>query len=88
MSAMNDGGNGAGRFDKIDERIDKLLTMGYLHDQRLTRIETLFEENERRWKETWDAHLKEMHEREKRLDERVDKLVTAIGDFIRAAAKP
>jgi hypothetical protein len=77
--------NGSGRLDRVDailenlaERQEKLFTTQYLHDERMTRVETLHEENEQRWKE-W---RKEQYERDRILDGRIDSLVSAIGKLI------
>ncbi len=52
-------GNGTGRLDRIEallektaERLDRIATSQYLHDERLSRVEVLHEENEERWKQT------------------------------------
>jgi hypothetical protein len=74
------------RLDRIEailqsmaEREEKLFTMGYLHEQRMNELEeetaSLRRDNEKGWGE--------MHEREKRLDERIDKLVLAIGELVK-----
>ena len=77
--------NGGGRLDRLEtlldkmgDRLDKVATMGYLHDERLARIEATVEqmqEDEARFRA-------EQRAREVRLDERVDKLVSSIGDFV------
>jgi hypothetical protein len=61
-------------LDKMGEKLDKVAAMGCLHDERLARIETNFEQ---------------MQERKKRVDERIDNLgervatlVSSIGDLI------
>jgi len=66
--------NGSGRLDRIEallekagEKLDRVATMGYLHDERLARIE---------------AGIEEMQDHEKRVDARIDKLVSSIGDLI------
>lgn len=76
-------------LEKAAEKLDKIATMGYLHDERLARVEALHEENEQRWKEwreyesgEWRRIREETAVREKHLDERIEKLVSAIGQLI------
>ena len=66
--------NGSGRLDRIEallektgEKLDRVATMRYLHDERLARIE---------------AGIEEMQGHEKRVDARIDKLVSSTGDLI------
>jgi hypothetical protein len=89
-----DGGNGdASRLDRIEatldrvgERLDKIATMGYLHEERIARIEALHEENELRWKENelrWNQFREEQRDRDRVIDLRIEKLVIAIGELLR-----
>lgn len=78
-------GNGGGRLDRIvallasaAEKIDKVATMGYLHDERLSKLEANLEQMQ----EEEAAYRRERREREKHMDARVDKLVSAIGELI------
>ncbi len=65
-------------LDKMGHRLEQVATMGYLHDERLARIEANFEQmqaDEARYRA-------EQLVREQRMDERVDKLVSSIGNLI------
>ncbi len=67
-------GNGTGRLDRIEavldkvgDRLDKLATSHYLHDERLSRIE---------------ADIEGLLRVQKQADQRVGDLVGAIRDLI------
>jgi hypothetical protein len=77
--------NGSGRLDrvelildKIGERMDKLFTMGYLHDERLARIEANFERMQELSQQS-DRRIAALSEQ---TDKRVADLVAAIGKLI------
>ncbi len=77
--------NGGGRLDRLEalldkmgDRLEKVAMMGYLHDERLARIEANFEQMQ----EDEGRYRAEQLAREQRMDERVDKLVSSIGNLI------
>lgn len=78
-------GNGGGRLDRLEallermgEKLDKIATMGYLHDDRLSRIEIGIEE----MREEEAEYRKQQRERDKVIDDRIDKLVSAMGAYV------
>ena len=99
--------NGSGRLDRIEallekaaEKIDKVVTMGYIHDEKLSRLETnmelhdeklsrleanmgLQDEKLSRIEDILADSAKQQKERDKVLDERIEKLVSAMGEFLR-----
>jgi hypothetical protein len=91
-------GNGSGRLDRIEqlllqagEKIDRVATMGYLHDERLSRFEAGLEqmrEDEARYRAEQREREQRMEqhvaERDQRIDERIATLVSAIGKLIGA----
>jgi vacuolar-type H+-ATPase subunit I/STV1 len=84
-------GNGSGRLDRIEaildkmgERLDQVATMGYLHDERLSRIEAAIEQMQGAEAE----YRNEQREREKRIDERIGTLVSSIGELIGHLPRP
>ncbi|MBV9500080.1 MAG: hypothetical protein JO138_11965 [Acidobacteriaceae bacterium] len=80
--------NGGGRLDRLEALLDKMghrleqvATMGYLHDERLARIEANLEQMQEDFKQMQQDESRyraEQRAREQRLDERVDKLVLSI----------
>ena len=73
-------------LDRVGERLDRIATMAYLHDERIARIEVLQEENELLWKENglrWNQHREELRDRDRVIDSRIEKLVSAIGELVR-----
>lgn len=74
------------------ERLERLLE-SYMREsnERMTRIELSLESSARtldRLIELRDEDWREIREREKRMDERVEKLVSGIGDLIRRLPAP
>ncbi|MBV8073249.1 MAG: hypothetical protein JO270_25355 [Acidobacteriaceae bacterium] len=76
-------------LEKMKDSLEKVRTMGYLHDERLVHVEALHEENEERWKAWLDerkqaeqAWREEQRQRELGLDTRIGRLVSAIGELI------
>ncbi len=77
--------NGGGRLDRLEgllermgERLDKVATMGYLHDERLSRIESSLEAESALLQTESAGRIA----KDSVLDARVDKLVSSIGEFI------
>ncbi len=77
--------NGSGKLDRIEavlekmgERLQQVATMGYLHDERLAQIEVTFEQMQ----EDEVRYRAEQRARENRLDERIEKLISSIGQLI------
>lgn len=83
--------NGGGRLDRIEallasaaEKMDRVATMGYLHDERISRIEANIEQMQ----EDEAAYRKEQHKRDAALDKRIADLVSAIGELISRTPPP
>jgi hypothetical protein len=68
-------------LEKLGERADQLLTSAYLHENRLIHAEAAIEELIENAKHNEQEHARSL-QHQHRLDERVDKLVTAIGERI------
>lgn len=66
-------------LDGMADRLNQITTMGYLHDERLARIEialqTLTEEEK--------EYRRGQRVSERAMDERIGKLVEAIGSMVR-----
>lgn len=85
-------GNGTGRLERIEkllesaaERIDKVATMGYLHDGRIADLEIkldTFTEKLDAMRRDEEEYRKAQRERDKVIDGRIGSLVSAIGELI------
>ncbi len=77
--------NGNGRLDRIEALLEKLAeritTTAWLHEERLQKIEANIESMQEEEK----TYRAEQRKRDEAADARVDKLVVAIGEFVRTA---
>jgi hypothetical protein len=83
--------NGTGRLDRIERILDALaVKLAAMNDQ----FDRMREEHNRDYKQLMTAqvlmqdNLRILVENQKHFDQRVDKLVSAIGEFIRSRPNP
>ncbi len=79
-------GNGTGRLDRIEHILELVasnqLTIQEHHDREFKQLMTWQVLTQDRI-DKLGAHMERLGDQQAALDERVDKLVTAIGEFIR-----
>jgi hypothetical protein len=94
--------NGTGRLDRIERILDAIAVklaatnndfdrMREEHDRdykQLMTAQVLMQDNLRILTENMQEHLRIQTENQKHFDQRVDKLVSAIGEFIRSRPNP
>jgi hypothetical protein len=94
--------NGTGRLDRIERILDAIAVklaatnndfdrMREEHDRdykQLMTAQVLMQDNLRILTENTQEHLRIQTENQKHFDQRVDKLVSAIGEFIRSRPNP
>jgi hypothetical protein len=91
-------GNGTGRLDRIEQMLDilaqRLTATNDQFDRMRDQFDRIREEHDRDYKQLMTAqvlmqdNLRILVENQKHFDQRVDKLVSAIGEFIRSRPNP
>lgn len=66
-------------LEQVGERLDKIATMGYLHDERMAHIEAVMQQMQ----EDERAYRAAQRLKDQEADERIERLVSAIGELVK-----